>query len=121
MYSGIHTRSQDHNRQEFTHFFLRLAPSLQACGERRTWFPPIRSHACMLYVIDNEQTRTIRSFAPGGARAGFQYVNEVSGSIEPYRAMPLLAISNTLNTNVLATSATKFWVNSCIIGPVNEN
>jgi hypothetical protein len=30
----------------------------------------------------------------GGARAGFQYVNEVSGAIEPYRAMPLLAISN---------------------------
>jgi hypothetical protein len=35
----------------------------------------------------------------------FQYVNEVSGSIEPYRAMPLLAISNTLNANGLATSA----------------
>jgi hypothetical protein len=66
----------------------------------------------MLYVIDNEQARTIRSFAPGGARAGFQYVNEVSGSIEPYRAMPLLAISNTLNADGLATSAPKFWENS---------
>ena len=44
---------------------------------------------------------------------GFQYVNEVSGSIEPYRAMPLLAISNTLNANGLATSAPKFWGNSC--------
>ena len=44
---------------------------------------------------------------------GFQYVNEVSGPIEPYRAMPLLAISNTLNANGLATSAPKFWGNSC--------
>jgi hypothetical protein len=52
-------------------------------------------------------------FAPGGARTGFQYVNEVSGAIEQYRATPLLAISNTLNANGLATSAPKFWGNSC--------
>ena len=57
----------------------------------------------MLYVIDNERARTIRSFAPGGARAGFQHVKKASGSIEPYRAMPLLAISNTVNANGLAT------------------
>jgi hypothetical protein len=38
-------------------------------------------------------------------RPGFQYVNEVSGAIEPYRALPLLAISNTLNANGLATRA----------------
>ena len=67
----------------------------------------------MLYVIDNERARTIRSFAPGGARAGFQHVKKASGSIEPYRAMPLLAISDTLNANGLATSAPKFWGNSC--------
>src|ERR1035437_10176015 len=89
--------------------------SLRNTDECRTGFPPIGLHAAMLYVIDNEQARTIRSFAPGGARAGFQYVNEVSGSIEPYRAMPLLAISNTLNANGLATSAPKFWGNSCYI------
>jgi hypothetical protein len=87
--------------------------SLRNTDECRTGFPPIGSHAAMLYVIDNEQARTIRSFAPGGARAGFQYVNEVSGSIEPYRAMPLLEISNTLNGNGLATSAPKLWGNSC--------
>src|ERR1035437_6272302 len=75
----------------------------------------------MLYVIDNEQARTIRSFAPGGARAGFQYVNEFSGSIEPYRAMPLLAISNTLNANGLATSAPKFWGNSCFFNPTQTS
>src|ERR1035437_9746870 len=87
--------------------------SLRNTGECCTRFPPIRSHAAMQYVIDNEQARTIRSFASGGARAGFQYVNEVSGSIEPYGAMPLLAIGNTLNANGLVTSAPKFWGNSC--------
>jgi hypothetical protein len=51
----------------------------------------------MLYVIDDEQARTLRRLTPGGARAGFQYVNEVPGAIEPYgAAMPLLAISNAL-------------------------
>src|ERR1035437_4423965 len=87
--------------------------SLRNTAECRTKFPLIRSHAAVLYVIDNERARTIRSFAPGGARAGFQHVKKASGSIEPYRAMPLLAISNTLNANGLATSAPKFWGNSC--------
>ena len=45
----------------------------------------------------------------------FQYVSEVSGVIEPYRAMPLLAISNTLNANGLATGAPQFREDSCRI------
>jgi hypothetical protein len=51
---------------------------------------------------------------------GFQYVNEVSGSIEPYRAMPLLANSNMLNANELATSTPKFWGKSCEKPPVKN-
>jgi hypothetical protein len=42
---------------------------------------------------------------------GFQYVTEVSGPIEPYRAVPLLANSHTLNANGLATSAPRSWGN----------
>jgi len=45
---------------------------------------------------------------------GFQYVDEVSAPIEPYRAMPLLPNSNTLNANGLATHTPKFWGNSCL-------
>src|ERR1035437_8872106 len=45
--------------------------SLRNTGECPTWFPPIPSHAAMLYVIDNEQARTIRHLTPGGARAPF--------------------------------------------------
>jgi hypothetical protein len=51
---------------------------------------------------------------------GFQDVNEVSGPIEPYRAVPLLANSNALNANGLATSASEFRGNSCWIEEANS-
>ena len=54
-----------------------------------------------------------RGTQASGARAGFPYVNEVSGSIEPYRAMPLLAISHTLKANGLATKDPTYWGNTC--------
>ena len=47
---------------------------------------------------------------------GYQYVNEVSGPIEPYRAMPLLANDNTLNANGLAARTPEFWGNSWEFG-----
>jgi|ERR1035437_5125896 hypothetical protein len=96
--------------QEFPHFSLRLAPSMQACGTQASaaldFRPSGRTLPCCMSLTMNKR----ELFGPspqGGARAGFQYVNEVSGAIEPYRAMPLLAISNTLNANGLATSASK--------------
>ena len=53
-------------------FFPALGPlhaGLRHTGECRTRFSHIRSHAAMLYVVDNEQARTTRPLAPGGARA----------------------------------------------------
>jgi hypothetical protein len=103
-------------QQEFTHFYLRLARSMQACGTqasaalefgRRGRMQP----HCMSLTMNK---RELFGASPQVAhRPGFQYVNEVSGSIEPYRAMPLSANSNTLNANGLAASAPRFWVNSC--------
>jgi hypothetical protein len=66
-------------------------------------------------TIQSESFRQItefRSMADRRLGPGFQYVNEISGAIEPYRAMPLLANNNTLNANGLATSAPRFWGNS---------
>jgi hypothetical protein len=104
--------------QEFTHFFLRLAPSLQAWGTQASaaldFRPSGRTQPCCMSLTMNKR-ELFGPFAPGGARTGFQYVNEVSGAIEQYRATPLLAISNTLNANGLATSAPKFWGNSCFL------
>jgi hypothetical protein len=104
--------------QEFPHFFLRLAPSMQACGTQASaaldFRPPGRTQPrCVSLTMNNREL-----FCPSPQVVhgpGFQYVNEVSGSIDPYRAMPLLVISNTLNANGLATSAPRFWGNSSIV------
>src|SRR5674476_1283097 len=45
----------------------------------------------------------------GGERATFQCETVVAASIETYCGMLLLAISNTVNGNVLVTGAPRFW------------
>src|SRR5664279_2802187 len=89
---------------------------MQACGTQASaalaFRPPGRTQPCCMSLTMNK--RELLGPSPQVAHGpGFHYVTEVSGPIEPYCAMPLLVNSNTLNSNGLATSAPKFWGNSC--------
>src|ERR1035441_3361273 len=86
---------------------------MQACGTQTSaaldFRPSGRTRPCCMSLTMNKR----ELFGPSPQVAhGPNFNTEVSGSIEPYRAMPLLAISNTLNADGLATSAPKFWENS---------
>jgi hypothetical protein len=101
---------QDHLSQGFPPFFHAPGPfhaglrNTQECRHLLSTHPVAHSHAELLGPSPRVENGP-----------GFQYVNEVSGPIEPHRAMPLLANSNTLNANGLATSAPNFRENSCFV------